>query len=261
MATRVHHALRVVVPPLVLVGALVAYWQWYVERHDVPARDLPSPGRIVVKGWGDREAIWDHTQATLQVTFVGFAVSLLVAWVLAVIIDFSPALRRALMPILVTSQTLPIIALAPLMIIWFGFGLQPKVVIVALVTFFPVTVGLVEGFASTERGATNLLRSMGAGRWQQFRYVRLPSAMPFFFAALRISITYAVVGAIFAEYSGSMKGLGIYMNLKKNSFRTDLVLAAVLVSAVLSVGLFLLTSVVQRYTIPWYAKARRHGRR
>jgi ABC-type nitrate/sulfonate/bicarbonate transport system permease component len=238
MARRVLHAARVVVPPLLLVGALVAYWQWYVVSHDVPARELPSPGRVIVKGWGDRAALWEHTRATLQVTFVGFGVSLLV-----------------------TSQTLPIIALAPLMITWFGFGLQPKVVVVALVTFFPITVGLIEGFASTERAATNLLRSMGAGRWQQFRYVRLPAAMPFFFAALRISITYAVVGAIFAEYVGSQKGLGIYMNVKKNLFRTDLVLAAVVVSAVLSVGLFLLTSIVQRCTIPWYAKARRHGPR
>jgi len=188
-------------------------------------------------------------------------VSLVVGWVLALLIDFSTFLRRALMPILIGSQTLPIIAIAPLMIIWFGFGLMPKVIVIALVTFFPITVGLIEGFASTEREATNLLRSMGAGRWKQFRYVRLPAAMPFFFAALRIGITYAVVGAIFAEYVGAQKGLGIYMSQQKNSFRTDLVLAAVLVSAVVSVSLFLLTYAVQRLTIPWYSKARKHGRR
>jgi ABC-type nitrate/sulfonate/bicarbonate transport system permease component len=179
---------------------------------------------------------------------------------LALAIDFSLFMRRALMPVLIGSQTLPIIAIAPLMIIWFGFGLMPKVLVIALVTFFPITIALIEGFASTERETTNLLRSMGAGRWKQFRYARLPSALPFFFAGLRIAITYAVVGAIFSEYVGAKQGLGIYMNLQKNSFRTDLVLAAVLVTAFVSIGLFLLTYVIERLAIPWYAKARRQGR-
>jgi ABC-type nitrate/sulfonate/bicarbonate transport system permease component len=184
-------------------------------------------------------------------------VSLALGWALAVAVDFSPWLRRALTPLLVASQTLPIIAIAPLLIIWFGFGLLPKVVVIALVTFFPVAVGLIEGFAATDRQATNLLRSMGATRWQQFRYVRLPGAMPAFFTALRIGITYAVTGAIFAEYVGATAGLGIFMNLQKNSFRTDLVLAAVAVTALLSITLFALTHVVQRLLIPWYGKDRR----
>jgi ABC-type nitrate/sulfonate/bicarbonate transport system permease component len=126
--------------------------------------------------------------------------------------------------------------------------------VIALVTFFPIAVGLIEGFASTPRAATNLLRSMGASRWQRFRLVRLPQAMPSFFTALRIGITYAVTGAIFAEYVGATAGLGIYMSLSKNSFRTDLVLAAVVVTAVLSVSLFALTYLVQRLVVPWYRR-------
>ena len=157
-----------------------------------------------------------------------------------------PWLRRALTPLLVASQTLPIVAIAPLMIIWFGFGLLPKVVVIALVTFFPIAIGLIEGFAATDRQATNLLRSMGASRLDQFRYVRLPGAMPSFFTALRIGITYAVTGAIFAEYVGATAGLGIFMQVQKNSFRTDLVLAAVVVTAAVSVTLFALTYLVQR---------------
>ena len=190
---------------------------------------------------------------------VGFAVSLARGWTIAIAVDFSPCLRRARTPLLVASQTLPIIAIAPLLIIWFGFGLFPKVVVIALVMFFPITVGLVEGFAATDRQATNLLRSMGASRWQQFRYVRLPGALPRFFTALRIGITYAVTGAIFAEYVGATAGLGIFMSLQKNSFRTDLVLAAVLVTALLSVALFLLTYAAERVVVPWYRTEQRRG--
>jgi ABC-type nitrate/sulfonate/bicarbonate transport system permease component len=244
-------ALSRVAPALVLVLAGLAGWQWLVVATGVRPQVLPSPLRVLEQGWAFRDQIWLHTVPTLQVTLVGFAVSLVLGWTLAVAVDFSPWLRRALTPLLVASQTLPIIAIAPLLIIWFGFGLLPKVVVIALVTFFPIAVGLIEGFAATERSASSLLRSMGASRWQQFRYVRLPGAMPRFFTALRIGITYAVTGAIFAEYVGATAGLGIFMNLQKNSFRTDLVLAAVIVTALLSVSLFALTYLVERLVIPW----------
>ena len=247
-------------PAALLVAAGLLGWQWYVTAFDVRPQVLPSPLRVLGQGWAYREQIWANTVPTVQVTAVGFGVSLVLGWVLAIAVDFSPWLRRAITPLLVASQTLPIIAVAPLLIIWFGFGLLPKVLVIALVTFFPVTVGLIEGFAATERPATNLLRSMGATRWQQFRYVRLPGALPSFFTALRIGITYAVTGAIFAEYVGASAGLGIFMNLQKNSFRTDLVLAAVLVTALLSVTLFGLTYLVQRLVIPWYGRDR-GGRR
>jgi len=246
-------------PPLVLVALGLAAWQWYVTAADVAPQVLPSPLRVVVQGWAFREQIWANTVPTVQVTAVGFAVSLVLGWALAIAVDFSGWLRRALTPLLVASQTLPIIAIAPLLIIWFGFGLLPKVVVIALVTFFPIAVGLIEGFAATDRQATNLLRSMGASRVAQFRYVRLPGALPSFFTALRIGITYAVTGAIFAEYVGATAGLGIFMNLQKNSFRTDLVLAAVIVTALLSVALFGLTYLAQRLLIPWHGKADRGG--
>jgi ABC-type nitrate/sulfonate/bicarbonate transport system permease component len=246
--------LRRVLPALVLLGIGLAAWQWYVTAAGVRPQVLPSPLRVLTEGWAHRAELSMNTVATLQVTAIGFAVSLAVGWALAVAVDFSGWLRRALTPLLVASQTLPIIAIAPLLIIWFGFGLLPKVVVIALVTFFPVAVGLIEGFASTPPAATNLLRSMGASRWQRFRLVRLPQAMPSFFTALRIGITYAVTGAIFAEYVGATAGLGIYMSLQKNSFRTDLVLAAVVVTAVLSVTLFALTFLVQRLVIPWHRR-------
>ncbi|WP_084486779.1 ABC transporter permease [Nocardia sienata] len=240
-----------VLPSVVMVALLVVLWQVYVEVSGIRPQLLPSPARVVAQGWAHREKIGVHAAATLQVTLTGFAVSLSLAWLLAVVVDFSPWLRRALVPLFVASQTLPIIAIAPLMIIWFGFGLLPKVLVVALVTFFPMAIGLIEGFAAADREAGALLRSMGASRVQVFRYVRLPSAVPRFFTALRIGITYAVVGAVFAEYVGASEGLGIYMSLQKNSFRTDLVLAAVLVTAALSIALYLLTFAIERLVAPW----------
>nr|WP_238559072.1 ABC transporter permease [Rhodococcus rhodnii] len=243
--------MRRIGPALLVVAVLLVVWQVYVAVSGVAPQVLPSPTRVAEMGWANRADIGAHTAATLQVTFVGFSLSLVCAWALAIAIDFSPLLRRAVIPLLVVSQTLPIIAIAPLMIIWFGFGLLPKVLVVALATFFPMAIGLVEGFASADRGAGALLRSMGATRTQVFRYVRLPSALPRFFTSLRIGITYAVVGAVFAEYVGATSGLGIYMALQKNSFRTDLVLAAVAVTAAISVVLYLTTYLVERVVTPW----------
>ncbi|MDN5894121.1 MAG: ABC transporter permease [Nocardioides sp.] len=242
---------RTVLPPLAALLVLLIGWQLYVMLSAVEPRILPSPLRVVEQGWRQREIIADHALATLTVTLIGFGISLVVAWVLAIWIDFVPGLRTAVLPLLVASQTLPIIAIAPLMILWFGFGLLPKVLVIVLVTFFPIALGLIEGFSAAGPRAGALLRAMGASRWQQFRYVRLPAALPRFFTALRIGITYAVVGAIFAEYVGAVEGLGIYMSLQKNSFRTDLVLAAVAVTAALSVSLFLVTYLVERLVVPW----------
>ncbi len=239
------------IPPLVAFGAFVAAWQVYVTISGIGPRVLPGPARVLTQGWAHREIIADHAGATLQVTLLGFAISVLAAWLLAVAIDFAGWLRLALLPNFVVSQTLPLIVVAPLLVHWLGFGLPPKLVIVWLTTFFPIVVGLVEGFAAAEPEARALLASMGAGRWQQFRYVRLPAAMPQFFTSLRIAITYAVVGAIFAEYAGARAGLGVYMAQQKNSFRPDLVLAAVAVTAAVSVALFASTYVVQRMVAPW----------
>ena len=248
--------LRRFAPAAIALLVIVAVWQLYVVRYDVRPQLLPSPVRVVEQGWASRDALARNAAATLQVTFAGFGVSLIVSWALAVAIDFSSWLRRALVPLFVTSQTIPIIVIAPLMITWFGFGLFPKVLLVALATFFPLVIGLIEGFTSTDREAGALLRSMGASRWKEFRYVRLPTALPPFFTALRIGITYAVVGAVFAEYAGAESGLGVYMARQKQMFRTDLVLAAIVVTAVISIFLFLLTYVVERVVAPWVRELR-----
>ena len=235
---------------------MLAIWEVYARTSGLRPTILPAPSRVLSEGWRYRAVIFGHLQPTLLETVLGFSAAVGIGTVCAVAIDFSSTARRTLYPLLVASQTVPLIAMAPLVIVWFGFGLGAKVLVVAFVTFFPVTVGWVDGFASAERGAADLLRSMGAGRWQIFRMLRLPGALPRFFSGLRIAITYAVVAAIFAEYVGARRGLGIFIQQQQNSFRVDLVLAAVVVTAVLSIALFAATTLVERMAIPWHHATR-----
>lgn len=250
-------------PVAVAVVVLLGAWEAGVAIVQPKPSVLPPPSRILEQAIAHAPELAHHAGATISVTLIGFACSLLFSWAAAIAIDFNDTLRRAVTPLLVASQTIPIIAIAPLMILWFGFGLLPKVLLVVLVTFFPMLLGLVEAFRSAPAGKTELLASMGATRWQQFRYLRLPNALPRFFTSLRIAITYAVVGAVFAEYAGSKSGLGVYMAVQKNSFRTDLVLAAVGVTAAVSIALFGVAVLAERIAAPWAQRLRHQpgGRR
>ncbi|WP_449280774.1 ABC transporter permease [Leucobacter sp.] len=239
------------VPPVLAFLVLLALWQAVAVAGLVPADMLPAPTRIVSSGLAERDALLRHTAPTLLATLTGFSLSVTVAFVTATLLDFWAPFRRALLPLLIVSQTLPLIALAPLVVLWFGFGLLPKILLVAFVTFFPMVVGFLRGFASADPEAEHLLRSMGAGRSAVFRMIRLPAATPSFFSSLRISITYAVVGAIFAEYAGAVAGLGVYMQSAKNVFRTDLVLSAVLMSTVLTLALYGSVVLIERRCVPW----------
>jgi len=242
---------RRALPVVVAVAALLAVWQTVVATGDVAPRLLPSPARVAQQAWAQRDLVAAHAGATLTVTAVGFTTSVVVAALLAVTLDLAPRLRAGVVPLLVASQTVPVLVVAPLLVLWFGFGLAPKVLVVVLVTFFPIAIGLVEGFGAAGPRASALLRTMGASRWQEFRYVRLPAAMPRFFTALRIGVTYAVVGAVVAEYAGAVSGLGTYMTMQRAAFRTDLVLAAVGVCAALTLLLYALTCAVERLVVPW----------
>lgn len=239
------------IPAVLSVVSAFFIWELYVRLSGISPLMLPAPSRVLDQIVLNRALLWDNTVPTLKATFAGFALSLNVAFGLSVVLDFMPRVRRALFPIFVVSQTLPLVAIAPLVVLWFGFDLTPKVLLVALVTFFPMLVALVDGYAATDPEIEDLMRSMGATRCQIFRSARFPSAMPYFFAGLRISITYAVVAAIFAEYVGARAGLGIVILNAKNSFRPDLVLAAVVISSALTLVLFAITALLQRVVLRW----------
>lgn len=256
-----HRARRVVdlAPALIVPLAVLVVWQLYCSLANVDPTVLPTPTRIVSQLFEARDIAWTHTWQTLRETLIGFAASVVFAVVVAVAMDQLTWLRRALYPMLVGSQTIPVIAIAPLMIIWFGFGLLPKVLLIVLVTFFPIVVALLDGFAATEREAMSLLRTMGATRGQVFRLVRFPGALPQLFTGLRISATYAVIAAVFAEYVGAYDGLGIWMSQSKNAFRTDLVFGAIGICALISILLFAAVAVAARAAMPWYFAARRQA--
>lgn len=242
---------RRALPAILSVLAALCVWELYVRLSGIPALVLPAPSRVAWQIVANRDMLWSNTLPTLRATLSGFAFSVSVALALSLLIDFTPKLRRALFPVFVISQTLPLVAIAPLVVLWFGFGLTPKILLVALVTFFPMLVALVDGYESTEPDIEALLGSMGASRWSIFRRARFPSAMPYFFAGLRIAITYAVVAAIFAEYVGARAGLGIVILNAKNSFRPDLMLAAVVISSLLTLLLFAASALLQRLVLGW----------
>ncbi len=243
-------------PPALLIAILVAGWEVYCRTSGISPVVLPSPSRIVEQLWAFRDDAARHLIATLVETVLGLAVSVVFAIAVAVAMDRFVAVRRALQPLLVASQTVPVVAIAPLLVLWFGFGLAPKIVIVVLVTFFPIAVALVDGFDTATAEAMDLLRSLGATRNQVFRKLRWPAALPSMFTGLRIAATYGVIGAVFGEYVGAYEGLGIWMQLSQNAFRTDLVFAAVLLAAALSIVLFGLVSAAERLVIPWFSAAR-----
>jgi ABC-type nitrate/sulfonate/bicarbonate transport system permease component len=238
-------------PPLVSVAVIVLLWEAYVRLADLDPVTLPAPSRVLSALWDFRATAVGHLVPTVVEALVGCALSVVLAIVTAIALDRWEPVRRAIEPLLVTSQTIPVVAIAPLFVIWFGFGLLPKVLIVVLVTFFPVTIALLDGFGRVEPEAMDLLRSMGATTRQTFEKVRWPSALPSLFTGLRISVVYAVIGAIFGEYVGATNGLGIWMQLSQNSFRTDLVFAAILLTAVVSLALYVAVGMAERIVIPW----------
>ena len=239
-------------PALVLAVTLLVLWELYVRAGNVSVQVLPSPIAIIQALFNNWSIIYDNTLQTLLETVLGLTLAAILGLLLAITLDISSWMRRAVYPLLITSQTIPIIALAPLLLIWIGYDIRPKLIVVTLYCFFPIAVATVDGLASAEPELIKLLHSMRATRWQILRLVRLPGAMPAFFSGLRIAAAYSVIGAIFGEYVGAEKGLGIYMQRAANSFATINVFAAILVTTILSLLLFGLVSLIERIALPWY---------
>jgi ABC-type nitrate/sulfonate/bicarbonate transport system permease component len=252
LGRNIFHLLRQYTPPLVLIVLVFVVWQVGTWLMQVPKWLLPSPWQIVVAGWEALDLLGPHTWQTLKETWLGLGLSLVVGLGLALVIDLSALLRRALYPLLVASQTVPILALAPLLIIWFGYGILPKVIVVALVCFFPIVVSTADGLRAADPDLIALLRAMGANRRQIFFKVRMPGAMPSFFSGLRIAITYSVVGAVIGEWVGASRGLGIFMIRSSKNFLTDRVFAAIAVTSLLSIVMFVAVMVLERAVLPWY---------
>ena len=236
-------------PAVIAVGVLLAAWSLACLLEVVPRYMLPAPWEVVEAFITELPILLDHSVITLQEAFYGLVLGVGLGFLFAAAMDAWEFLCRALYPILVLTQTT--VAIAPLLVLWFGYEMAPKVILIVIVTFFPVTVGLLEGFRSTDADAVNLLRSMGASRWQIFRYLKLPSALPQFFSGLRIAAAYAVVGAVISEWLGGFGGLGVYMTRVKQAFAFDKMFAVIFLISAISLGLMALVDWAEKRCMPY----------
>ncbi len=242
---------RAVVAPAAVLAGLLVLWQAWVRIGDVRSWVVPAPTEVATAGWDSRTALAQNAWTTLVEAVVGLVIGTVFGLLVALGISLVPAVRRAIWPVVVTSQTIPIIVLAPLVAIWFGYGLTPKIVLVALICFFPVTVAAVAGLAGADPEHVELVRSFGASRWDVVRHVRIPAALGSVIAGVRIAAAYAVGNAVIGEYVGGTSGLGIFIDQSHRSYRTDRMLAGVVVIAVVSIVLFGLVGAIGRRLTPW----------
>ena len=237
--------------PLISILAILAIWQALTSFGIVPSFMLPSPADTIKAFIGDFDLLMMHLRVTLLETLVGTITGVCVGYISAYLMDMWDPVYKALYPVIVITQTIPAVAIAPLLVLWFGYNMVPKIILIILITFFPIVVGVLDGFRSVDKDQINLLKTMGATRWQIFRHVKFQSALPNFFSGLRITIAYAVVGAVLAEWLGGFAGLGVYMTRVKKSFAYDKMFAVIFLISIISLLLILMVNILQKRCMPW----------
>lgn len=237
--------------PFSLFSILIVIWEAVARFEIVPTYILPAPTKILKTLFTDLGILREHILITLMEALVGLGIAIILAVIISILMDSVPIVKKSVYPLIITSQTIPIITIAPLFAIWFGFGYLPKIIIVVLVCFFPIAVSFLEGLASVDQDLLNLMESMGASRFQLYKIVKIPASMPSFFSGLRIAGTYSVMGATIGEWVGGKKGLGVYMMRVKHSFATDKVFATIIVITLLSVMILWAIAFIEKRTMPW----------
>ena len=234
-----------------IVAALIGGWEIYADAGAVDDFILPAPSQVASALWDDRSLLWSNLLVTGQEVGLGILVALVLGFVLAVALHFSGALRRGVYPLLVASQAVPIVIIAPLLVVWFGFGILPKLAIIALVCFFPVVVTTLDALRSVDPDQLKLMRTLDASRWQAFRWAEAPAALPAALSGAKIAVAVAVIGAVFAEYAGSSEGLGHLMLQAIPQLETARAYAAVVLLAAFAVLLFSALALAERRLVPW----------
>lgn len=238
-------------PPATAILLLLAVWQLAAVTLDIPAWMLPSPLRIAEEAIAGFDRVKDHAVATTGLTLLGFAVGSGAGLLVGCILHLVTRLKAAVYPLLVLSQNIPMIAFAPLLVMWFGYGLLPKLIVLTLVCFFPIAISMLSGLAHTDPVMLNYMLMIGASRRDIFFKLELPSALPSLFSGLKIAATYSVMGAVIAEWLGSDRGIGLYMLFAKSAFRTDRLFVAILIVIALSLALFGGIALLERLTVRW----------
>lgn len=237
--------------PAALLLLLLLAWHLVSVTGLVPGFLLPSPTRVVLAFVNGFSELMHHASISLAEAFIGLGISVVLAFAFAILMDRFEVLYKMVNPVLVVTQTIPSVALAPLLVLWFGYDMQPKIVLVVLMCFFPMTVALLGGFRGADRDALDLMRAMGAKKGQMYRYIKLPNAMPGFFSGLRISVAYSVVGAVIAEWLGGNAGLGVYMTRVRKSYAFDKMFAVIILIVIVSLLLMKCVDLLERRVMPW----------
>lgn len=242
-----------------MIVLILGLWQVLSVAEIVPSYMLPSPVEVMKAFIGDFSLLMSHARITLLEAFLGLGSGVLLGFIVAVLMDRFDFLYRSIYPLLVITQTIPTVAIAPLLVLWLGYGIAPKITLIIIVTFFPITIGLLDGFASADQDAIKLLQSMGASKGQIFKHIKLPSSLSHFYAGLRISASYSIVGAVISEWLGGFSGLGVYMTRVKKSYSFDKMFAVILFISVISLLLMKGVSVLQKYSMPWVKEENESG--
>lgn len=237
--------------PTGVIAALLAIWQLVSSLGIVPQYMLPSPFAVIKAFVSDFPLLMQHTRVTLVEALFGLLIGVGLGFVMSVIMDRFPKVYRGLYPIVVITQTIPTIAIAPLLVLWMGYDMAPKITLVVITTFFPVTVSLLDGFKSADPDMIDLLRSMGANQWQIFKYIKMPGSLTNFFSGLRVSAAYSVVGAVISEWLGGFAGLGVYMVRVKKSYSFDKMFAVIFLISAVSLLLMKFVDLLQHVAMPW----------
>src|SRR3954451_224514 len=242
--------------PLVLVALLLVLWDVAIRLFSIPPYLIPAPAKVVGQLVAEWPRLWRESLVTTYATLGGFALSVAFGVPMALAIAYSRTVESFVYPLLVFSQSVPKIAIAPLFVVWFGFGIIPKIIAAFLLGFFPVVVSTVMGFKSVDADMLDLARSMKASRLETFMRISLPQALPSIFAGLKVSVTLAVVGAVVGEFVGSNSGIGYLLQIANGNFDLPLMFAALTVLSGIGVLLFVAIDIVERFMIPWHASHR-----
>ena len=236
--------------PVLVLAAVLLFWEAAVRLFQIPLYVLPSPGEVLKALASERVTLWNHSLVTVAEALLGMGISLVLAIILGILMDAFPSLRQVIYPILVVTQTIPMIVLAPILIIYLGFGLTPKILTVVLMCFFPIAVSFTDGMAQLDPEYLHLTRSFGAGTWTSYRLVKIPAAVPALISGLKVAATYSISGAVVGEWIGAQKGLGYYLLRVKNGYMLDKVFACVLVIIFLSLCMNATLWLVKQFVSP-----------
>ena len=235
----------------IIIAVLLMIWQILSMVNIIPKFMLPSPFEVVKAFVSDFPLLMKHTEVTLVEAFLGLGLGIILGFVVAVIMDRFEYAYKMIYPVLVITQTIPTVAIAPLLVLWMGYGILPKIMLILLTSFFPITIGLLDGFRSVDKDMLNLLKTMGATSFQNFIHLKLPSSLGYFFAGLRISVSYSIIGAVVAEWLGGYNGLGVYMTRVRKSYSFDKMFAVIFLISGISLLLMYFVKKIQRWCMTW----------